>query len=192
MALAGELKLPINLHVTDSRLKSFPGRVETPEADFIGLAREYPATTFILAHWGGGLAFDSENRPLKNIYYDSAASSLMYGPEVWRRAVDAVGADHSGHPLAMPYTGGKALMPGEHFERGTNEGDSIVFAPGGIHPGQPLPQVFAVAFYRREHFRGVMFLQQAQFKIVAELRGEHLRRRGLRSSAGNNFDTRRI
>ncbi len=105
MALAGELKMPVNLHVTDPRSKAFPGRVETPEADFIGLAREFPATTFILAHWGGGLAFNSENRPLKNLYYDSAASPLMYGPEVWRRAVDAVGADKilfgSDNPLRL-------------------------------------------------------------------------------------------
>jgi len=105
MALAGELKLPVNLHVTDPRTKPFPGRIETPEADFIGLAREFPATTFILAHWGGGLAFDRENRPLKNLHFDAAASPLMYGAEVWRRAVDAVGSERilfgSDHPLRL-------------------------------------------------------------------------------------------
>lgn len=105
MALAGELKLPVNLHVTDPQSKRFPGRVETPPADFIGLAREFPATNFILAHWGGGLAFDSKNRALKNIYYDTAASPLMYGSEVWRRAVDAVGVERivfgSDNPLRL-------------------------------------------------------------------------------------------
>ena len=93
MALAGELKLPVNLHVTDPRTKPFPGRIEPPEADIIGLAREFPATTFILAHWGGGLAFDPENRPLKNLHFDAAASPLMYGADVWRRAVAAVGPE---------------------------------------------------------------------------------------------------
>lgn len=105
MALAGELRLPVNLHVTDVRTASYPGRVETPEADFIGLAREFPGTTFILAHWGGGLGFDAENRALKNLYYDSAASPLMHRSEVWRRAVDAVGAERilfgSDHPLRL-------------------------------------------------------------------------------------------
>ena len=104
-ALAGELKLPVNLHVTDPQSKPFPGRVATPQADFIGLASEFPATTFILAHWGGGLAFDAENRPLKNLYYDTAASPLMYGREVWRRAADAVGAERilfgSDNPLRL-------------------------------------------------------------------------------------------
>ncbi len=84
--LAGDLKLPVNLHVTDPQSKPFPGRVDTPLADFVALAREFPATKFILAHWGGGLAFDAENRVLKNVYYDTAASPLLYGPEVWRRA----------------------------------------------------------------------------------------------------------
>lgn len=102
---AGKQGLPVNLHVTDPKSTGYPGRVETPLADFIRLAREYPATKFILAHWGGGLAFDSENRPLKNLYYDSAASPLLYGREVWRQAADAVGAERilfgSDNPLRL-------------------------------------------------------------------------------------------
>src|SRR5665213_3990055 len=78
--------------------------------------------------------------------------------------VNAVGADDSGHSLAMPDAGGKAVMCGEHFKSGTNESDSIVFGPGRIYPWQPLPQVFAVALHCREHFGSVMFLQQAEFK----------------------------
>ena len=105
LALAGELNWPVNLHVTDAHTKPFPGRIETPEADFIGLVLEFPAITFVLAHWGGGLAFDAENRPLRNLYYDTAASPLMYGVEVWRRAVDAVGAERilfgSDNPLRL-------------------------------------------------------------------------------------------
>ena len=93
MALAGKLKLPVNLHVTDPQSKPYPGRVETPLEDFIELARMFPTTELILAHWGGGLAFDSANRALKNIYYDTAAAPLLYGPEVWQRAMDAVGAE---------------------------------------------------------------------------------------------------
>ena len=93
MELAGELNLPVNLHVTEPKSRPYPGRVETPLSDFIALAREFPATKFILAHWGGGLAFDAGNRLLENLYYDTAASPLLYGTEVWRRAIDAVGAE---------------------------------------------------------------------------------------------------
>ena len=105
LSLAGELRLPVNLHVTDPDSKPFPGRVATPLGDFIALAGEFPATTFILAHWGGGLAFDCENRSRQNLYFDTAASPLMYGREVWRRAADAVGMERiifgSDNPLRL-------------------------------------------------------------------------------------------
>ena len=101
LALAGELKMPVNLHVTDPQSKPFLGRVETPLADFIALAREFPWTKFILAHWGGGLAFDSENTALPNVYYDTAASPLLYGPEVWRKAPAGRVLFGSDYPLVL-------------------------------------------------------------------------------------------
>jgi len=105
MALAGELKLPVNLHVTDPNSALYPGRVETPLADFIGLAREFPFTKFILAHWGGGLAFDSECRALLNVYYDTAASPLLYPPDIWSRGIAGVGQERilfgSDYPLVL-------------------------------------------------------------------------------------------
>jgi predicted TIM-barrel fold metal-dependent hydrolase len=93
LQLAGELDLPVNLHVTDPASGPYPGRVATPLADFERMARDFPATTFILAHWGGGLAFDPAARALTNVWFDSAASPLMYGPDVWGRAATAVGAE---------------------------------------------------------------------------------------------------
>ncbi len=105
LELAGELQMPVNLHVTDPQSKPYPGRVETPLVDFISMAREFPATKFILAHWGGGLAFDAENRLLKNVWYDTAASPLLYGPEVWHKGTGAVGAERivfgSDNPLRL-------------------------------------------------------------------------------------------
>lgn len=121
--LAGELKLPVNLHVTDPQSRRYPGWIETPLGDFVSLAREFPATTFILAHWGGGLAFDSENRALQNIFYDSAASPLLYDEAVWSRAIAAVGAERilfgSDNPLRLypqtdPGTGLAALVTELH------------------------------------------------------------------------------
>lgn len=103
--LAGELGLPVNLHVTDPASRPYPGRVETPLADFVLWARTHPRTRFVLAHWGGGLAFDSEMRALSNVQFDTAASPLLYGPEAWGRGVKAVGADRilfgSDFPLVL-------------------------------------------------------------------------------------------
>jgi len=94
LALAGELGLPVNLHVTDPQSRPYPGRIETPGDDFVKLAQVFPATTFILAHWGGMLPLrDPRFAALKNVYYDSAASPLMYDAEAWPRALAAMGTE---------------------------------------------------------------------------------------------------
>lgn len=105
LELAGELKLPVNLHVTDPKSAMYPGRVETPLADFVRLARKFPATQFILAHWGGGLAFEAESQTLPNVYYDTAASPLLDGADVWTRGAAATATDRtlfgSDYPLIL-------------------------------------------------------------------------------------------
>lgn len=96
MALAGELRMPVNLHVTDPASRPYVGRIETPLGDFVGLARACPATTFILAHWGGMLPMvdrAANASVLPNVYYDTAASPLLYDREVWSRALPVFGAD---------------------------------------------------------------------------------------------------
>lgn len=101
MTLAGELGLPVNLHVTDPLSRPYPGRVETPLSDFLGLAREFPATRFILAHWGGGLAWSAEALALPNLWFDTAASPLLYGPEVWAKAPAGRTLFGSDYPLVL-------------------------------------------------------------------------------------------
>lgn len=92
--LAGEWGWPVNLHVTDPEARSYPGRVETPLEDFVRLAREHAQTRFVLAHWGGLLPLRvSEARALENVCYDTAASPLLYGEDVWRRFLDVVPAE---------------------------------------------------------------------------------------------------
>jgi predicted TIM-barrel fold metal-dependent hydrolase len=86
MELAGDLRLPVNLHVTDHQSGAYPGRVETPLRDFLWLARQLPHTNFILAHWGGLLPLhEEEAENLYNVFYDTAASPLLYGEDIWSR-----------------------------------------------------------------------------------------------------------
>lgn len=90
--LAGELGLPVNLHVTDPDSRPFPGKIETPADDFIALAQRHPSTHFILAHWGGMLPLrDSRFLSCGNVSYDTAASPLMYDAGVWPRLLSALG-----------------------------------------------------------------------------------------------------
>lgn len=106
MALASERGAPVTLHATDPEAGPNAGP-PTPLGDYIALARDFPAATVILAHWGGGMAFrghEGEALP-PNLYFDTAASPLLYDPGVFRRAVDAVGAGHilygSDYPLIL-------------------------------------------------------------------------------------------
>ena len=94
LTLAGDWKMPVNLHVTDPESPSYPGRVETPLGDFVRLARDFSRVNFVLAHWGGLLPLrDPAANALTNIFYDTAASPLIYDAGIWRRFSEAVGAD---------------------------------------------------------------------------------------------------
>ncbi|WP_225919203.1 amidohydrolase family protein [Actomonas aquatica] len=80
-AAAGKLGLPVNLHVTDPRSRPFPGKVETPLRDFVGWARQFPQTTFVLAHGGGRMPwFKPDVLRLPNVVFDMAAFPLLYPP----------------------------------------------------------------------------------------------------------------
>jgi predicted TIM-barrel fold metal-dependent hydrolase len=101
LALAGELGLPVNLHVTDPTTGAYPGRVETPLEDFLQMARAHPRTMFILAHWAGGL----DVRALDNVCVDTAAAPLIYRSPAWERIGVTVRPDQvlfgSDYPLNL-------------------------------------------------------------------------------------------
>lgn len=96
LALAGELRLPVNCHVSDPQTRRYPGKVDTPLEDFRQLARRHPEVRLIFAHWGGGLLFQETDpavrRELANVRYDTAASPLIYDDRIWRAALDVVPA----------------------------------------------------------------------------------------------------
>lgn len=94
LALAGDLRMPVNLHVTDPLVGKYPGRVETPLRDFLAMAKVFPQVRFILAHWGGQFWRGAGPLP-DNVWVDTAASPLLYGAGagIWREGLVACGAD---------------------------------------------------------------------------------------------------
>ena len=118
LELAGESGLPVNFHVTDPQALKYPGRVETPLDDFRRLARAFPRTTFILAHWGGGLplleADPDIRKDLANVVYDTAASPLIYDGRIWRTVFDVVPAEKVMFGTDFPLV----LYPGTENEPG--------------------------------------------------------------------------
>ncbi len=100
---------PINFHVTETAGHEHPGAVATPLQAFVRMAEAEPELKMILAHWGGGLAYFEENPKLRtilrNVYYDSAASPLLYDMSIFRQMVRLVGVEKllfgSDYPLRL-------------------------------------------------------------------------------------------
>ncbi len=100
---------PVNIHATEVVGRNLPGTVQTPLRDFVYMAQNHPELKLILAHWGGGLAFFELNpflrKILQNVYYDTAASPLLYDISVFRKIIEIVGAHKilfgSDYPLKL-------------------------------------------------------------------------------------------
>jgi predicted TIM-barrel fold metal-dependent hydrolase len=136
LSLAGELAMPVNVHVTDPLVGKYPGRVETPLADFVAMAKAFPRVRFIFAHWGGQLWREAGALP-ENVWVDTAASPLLYGAgaRIWREGLVGCGADRvlwgTDYPLDLyPREPGKGTWAGflaearEHLE-GEDAGDVL-------------------------------------------------------------------
>ena len=99
MELVTERDVPVNLHVTSAATITRGATSKpTPLEDFIALVKNFPDTKFILAHWGGGIPYffrdKSALKPLfKNVYYDTAASPLIYDRSVFKSMIDLVDLD---------------------------------------------------------------------------------------------------
>lgn len=109
LAWAQDNAIPVNLHVTEPVGGDYAGRVTTDLADYEWYAREFPNLKIIAAHWGGGLPFYELRRGIRkvfaNVYFDTAASPLLYDPRIFQAVTDIVGSDKilfgSDYPLRL-------------------------------------------------------------------------------------------
>jgi predicted TIM-barrel fold metal-dependent hydrolase len=100
---------PVNFHVTEAAGHEHPGAVATPLQSFVRIAQAHPDLKIILAHWGGGLAYFEQNprlrKILRNVYYDSAASPLLYDTGIFKQMRHLVGIEKllfgSDYPLRL-------------------------------------------------------------------------------------------
>lgn len=137
LELAAELRWPVNLHVTDPKAAPYPGRVETPLADFTRLALEFPNVNFILAHWGGLLPLQETSGSIPgNIYYDTAASPLLYDAGVWSRFLARVPAERvifgSDYPLNLYPRTEDAPAMGRFIDEARNGGGTAATMHGNM------------------------------------------------------------
>ena len=100
-------KLIILSHASEPVGHIYPGKgVVTPEVVYPFIT-SYPDLTIVLAHWGGGLPFyalmPEVRQAMKNVFFDTAASPLLYSPQIYEQVVQLVGAERilfgSDYPL---------------------------------------------------------------------------------------------
>lgn len=100
---------PVNLHVTEAAGHDHPGSVATPLNQIVRMAEQSPELTLILAHLGGGLPFFELNprlrKALRNVYYDTAATPLLYDIAILQQVIELVGIEKlligSDYPLRL-------------------------------------------------------------------------------------------
>ncbi len=84
---AERMRLAVMTHTTEPVGREYPGKESvTPEVVW-NLVQAFPRLRLVLAHWGGGYPFyelmPEVRGASQNVYYDSAASTYLYSPQVF-------------------------------------------------------------------------------------------------------------
>lgn len=103
--------LPALIHTNEPVGHIYPGKTPNTMSQIYTLVKRFPENKIVLAHWGGGIFLynilkKEVKESLKNVYFDTAASPFLYDPEIYRLAIQLVGADKilfgSDFPLIKP------------------------------------------------------------------------------------------
>jgi predicted TIM-barrel fold metal-dependent hydrolase len=98
---------PLMLHATEPVGHDYPGKGTATPDRLVAFLQAFPKLRVVLAHWGGGLPF-YELMPeiaiaAARVVYDTAASTYLYRPRVFRAVLDVVGRERvlwgSDHPV---------------------------------------------------------------------------------------------
>jgi predicted TIM-barrel fold metal-dependent hydrolase len=87
---------PLVTHSSEPLGHAYAGKGETHPWKLMKLAQNFPNLTIVMAHWGGGLPFyelmPEVREVLRNVYYDTAASTYLYSFEIFPAVSRIVGA----------------------------------------------------------------------------------------------------
>jgi predicted TIM-barrel fold metal-dependent hydrolase len=120
-------KLILLTHASEPVGHDYPGKGSVTPDVLYPFITSFPELTIVCAHWGGGLPFyalmPEVKKAMANVFFDTAASPLLYTPEIYNQVIKLVGADKilfgSDYPLLAPsrlIKEIKALKLGEETE----------------------------------------------------------------------------
>ena len=97
MMAAYELGVPVVIHASEPVGHSYAGKGNTTPDKLYRFILNFPENPIICAHWGGGLPFyglmPEVNKALRNVYFDTAVSPLLYQKQVFAIAASLVGPE---------------------------------------------------------------------------------------------------
>lgn len=97
MDAARRLGLPVLVHGSEPVGHLYPGKGATTPEKLYRFIKNFPDNIIVCAHWGGGLPFyalmPEVPALMRNVYFDMAASPLLYRSEVLPTVAQLVGSD---------------------------------------------------------------------------------------------------
>jgi len=102
-----KFKLILLTHASEPVGHNYPGKGGITPDILYPFITSFPDLTIVCAHWGGGLPFYSlmpeVRKAMANVFFDTAASPLLYTPQVYNQVIQLVGAERilfgSDYPL---------------------------------------------------------------------------------------------
>ena len=97
MEVAQQYDLIVLTHSSEPVGHVYAGKGTVTPDELCGFIESFPQARIVCAHWGGGLPFYSLMPEVKdalaNVYFDTAASPLLYSPDVFPTVARAVGVE---------------------------------------------------------------------------------------------------
>jgi uncharacterized protein len=94
--VAAEAGKTVMVHASEPVGHDYPGKGSATPDRLVRFAGAFPGLSIVFAHWGGGLPFyelmPEVRASLETVAYDSAASTYLYNPLVFRQVLDLVGS----------------------------------------------------------------------------------------------------
>ena len=90
-------KLILLTHASEPVGHNYPGKGTITPDMLYPFITSYPDLTIVCAHWGGGLPFyalmPEVKQAMNNVFFDTAASPLLYSPQIYNQVIQLVGAE---------------------------------------------------------------------------------------------------
>ena len=112
MSMLLTAEFPLVVHSSEPVGHLYQGKGQTNPQELEKLVQFFPNNKMVLAHWGGGLLFYEMMKEMKelmgNVFYDTAATPLLYNYKIFNVALEIVGANKilsgSDYPLLKQQT----------------------------------------------------------------------------------------